>query len=231
MAERKRTKSATRSGPPSIALIQLLCYYLFVERKQKMADFNIKVNDEAFRQLGVKPVFDENLYGKLIDAHAQQQISPLDVVVTPSALWSGRSLLHLSQRLQDIYTGNAVLPVGGYSGSEQSIVLPANSDPARTTKLLLHETKHYIDHMNGNSEESAALMKLHLRGAVALAGAGVLLGAVTGKKGLAVASALSPLATLPTAYWKAPHEVAARQFADDKDIQDDYGKVITYKSL
>lgn len=192
-----------------------------------MADFDIKVNDEAFHQLGVKPVIDENLYGELIDTQAPQS-SPLDVVVTPSILWSGRSL---SQRLHDIRTGNAVLPVGGYSGSEQSIVLPAHSDAARTNKLLLHETKHFIDHMNGDSEESATLMKQHLRGAVALAGAGVLLGVVTGKKGLAVASALTPLATLPKTYWKAPHEVAARQFADDKDIQDKYGKIITYKSL
>lgn len=193
-----------------------------------MADFDIKVNDEAFHKLGVKPVIDENLYGELIDTQAPES-SLLHVVVTPSVLWSGRS--SLSQRLQDIRTGNDVLPVGGYSGSEQSIILPTHSDAARTNKLLLHETKHYIDHMNGDSEESATLMQQHLKGAVALAGAGVLLGAVTGKKGLAVASALSPLATLPTAYWKAPHEVAARHFAIDNDILDKYGKIITYKSL
>src|SRR4051794_3218043 len=119
-----------------------------------MADFEIKVNDRAFHQLGVMPVIDENLYGELIDNNVTNP-PKLRVATTPSVLWPGRSL---SQRLHDIREGDALLPVGGYLGRERPIVLPAHPDAELTSILLIHETKHLIDDINGDSQESAATM-------------------------------------------------------------------------
>ena len=192
-----------------------------------MANLDFYINDQAFQELGVKPVIDENLYSELIDQYAPAA-SSLDIHVVPSVLWDGRNL---SQRLKDIREGRAIWPIGGYSSANQSILLPAYPNQERTNKLLRHETKHFIDDINGDSHESGDLMSRQLRGAVMLAGAGVVLGLTGSKKTLVLASGLSTLASMPAVYWNVPHEVAARQFAENPAIKDKYGKIISYKHL
>ena len=196
-----------------------------------MADFDLHVNDKAFERLGVKPVVDENLYGQLIDEGIKEGVSEvpnLDVMVTPNVFWGNYTL---RERWDNLRSGDAFLPVGGYQAGSSSITLPAHPNAARTNKLLIHETGHFIDHLNGDSIESAVTTQRRLKGAVALAGAGVVLGLAKGNRKLVVASALSPIATLPTAYWNAPHEKAARQFAESEDARNRYSKIITYRQV
>ena len=192
-----------------------------------MADFDFKVHDQAFRHLGVKPVIDEDMYGEMIDQHAPSA-PHLDVDVIPSVLWNWSKP---AQRLHSLLEGDAILPIGGYGSNKHGILLPAMPDTARTNKLLRHETKHFFDDANGDSQDSASKMQSKFRGSLALAAAGIGVGLIRGNKSLVVPSALSPLVLLPAAYWNAPHERAARQFAEDKEIEDRYGRIITYKPL
>lgn len=189
-----------------------------------MADFDFKVNDRAFHRLDRYPVIDENLYGDLIDTYAPG--SPYrEIALTPSAYWPERSL---SERLGDLRYGASPSPFASYSGNRLSI--PAHPDASRTNKVLLHEAGHDIDNSNPDMKESSEVMHRHLKGVVALAGTGVVLGLAKGDKRQA-AKNLSPILLAPVIYAFSPHEISARDFAADKDIQAKYGKIFTYKDL
>lgn len=191
-----------------------------------MAETNVQINDQAFQQRDVTANFDEEAFSQLIAEYVPGAEAP-EIVITPHMLWDKGSIL---QRLRNLRSGDTMLPVGGYSQSTNSITVPASEDQDRTNTLLLHETKHFIDAATGASEKSGRDMKRRFIGGLAVAATGMAIGFITGKKGVAIASAAAGIATLPASYWKAPHEVAARDFAKSKEVTDRYGKIITYEN-
>lgn len=194
-----------------------------------MADFEVRINEGGFKRVGVTPSFDENLYGELLDEFAPDA-QPLQVGLTPHLSWGRSPLGQLGMALayRDDYE------IAGVYG-DNALRVHCVADEVKTNDTLLHETKHFIDDTTGEIEEGTRVMRRSMNRVLGTAAAsGVVIGtalAVTnaGEPLLGAAVVVPALPMMIRSYWKAPHEVAARQFAADPEVTEAYGRVISYR--
>ena len=194
-----------------------------------MADFEISIDERGFRRVGVVPTFDENLYGQLLDEFVPDS-QELQVGLTPHLSWGrsplGRLFIALARRddyeIAGVYTKNALR-------------VHCIADEAKTNDTLLHETKHFIDDTTGELEKGSRVMRRSVNRVLGTAAAtGVGIGSAlaitnTGEPAFGAIVAVPALPIMIRTYWKAPHEVAARQFAADPEITEAFGKIIGYR--
>lgn len=123
---------------------------------------------------------------------------------------------------------------GQYNPNTRVIDVHCVLDEVRTNNILLHETKHYIDDANGTLPEGQRAMRAAVNRTVAgivgggIVVAGVLAATKIGEPTLGATTVIPGLPMMYRAYWKAPHEVDARNFAKDPAILQKFGGVISY---
>ncbi len=218
-----------------------------------MANFNLNVQPEAFERLGVKPFFDENLYGELLDNLAPGT-GDLEVHFRPHINWGIGTMRSALRQTIALYAGDhkqmqTYRTLGSFDKDNKVINVFGTQNVESTNGTLLHETKHLIDLSSGDFEEglqwargeSSRILK---RGAKASLLAGVATGALVGigsgdeftaglvSLSVGVTSLTGSLALANRIPYKnSPHEIAAREFELEPDILREYGSIIRYGQL
>ena len=195
-----------------------------------MADFELIIDEQAFHKAGVRPVFDENLYGQLLDEYAPGCERLTVEVFAHKSLGAGALRSRMYEAFPILVNGY----VGGYDEKELAVLcLPDLSD---TNNTLLHETKHFFDDMTGAFDASFKRQVEMTRFArYSMFGSAALIG-VTAHVTLPLLGLLSAAAPLPiyrhmlgAFYTEAEHEVNAQSFAANAEVVKQYGKIITYE--
>jgi hypothetical protein len=207
-----------------------------------MANFEIQIAEDRFQSLGVKVVFDENLYSGLLD----QALLSSDVLaaskvptvhLTPNPLWGMGIIRRAVFMLAD---KEAAVKMGNYNYEDTIINIFCMPNERHANTALRHETKHWADDNAGTLEYAYQQMGKKvgkLLGGAVLLGAGVTIASgefidsQTVQPIVGIASVIGASTVPILCYSRAPHEVAARKFADDKDVIREYGDIIRYKQL
>lgn len=197
-----------------------------------MANYEVRVNEDQFRGLGIDLRFDKSLYGELLDVFCLSA-TPLKVHIAPHPIWRQPAIGKLNALL---FRREELARTGQYDVEDRIIDVFCLPSASKANRTLLHETKHYIDDTTGQLERGIQSMQENsnnicrgsLLSGIAMAGTLAAIGGDPMFGALAVAPAL-PL--MHRAYWKSSHEIAAREFAHNPEISQAYGDIITYRPV
>ncbi len=190
-----------------------------------MANFNLEIDEAGFERVGIKPGFNEGLYGELLDEFAPDADDLRVVRLFPGVVWWRRPL-----------TAARLIFNGLYDDKQKQIDVFCTESLEETNTALLHETKHFIDDTTGELKEGHNGMMRRVRREVAgIMAAGLGISAVTAathpREALVTGlySAYLSIRQTNRAYVGSSHELAARQFADSAQIAEAYGRIISYQ--
>ena len=195
-----------------------------------MANFEVQIDNAAFSRVGVAPRFDAGLYGELLD-EVQPNHPGLEISLTPALGWGHSPIGKLGMML--IYREQMAI-AGQYNPEANVMYVRCEPNLPRTNSILLHETKHFFDDINGTLAEGQKVMETTKNRVIAgvvgggAAIAGILAATKLGSPMWGTTTVIPGLPMMHLTYWKAPHEVAARNFAKRPDIFQRYGRVISY---
>jgi hypothetical protein len=195
-----------------------------------MANFELTIDKEGFKSLGVNAHFDEKLYNELLQEFTVAPSQP-SIILKPHMSWGLNATARTFKRLRHPLRFS---DYGEYRGGGELNIL-CTEDIEDTNDTLLHETKHYIDDETGDAHHHSFVRKNCLYG---IAGAFITTEIATEltippdfKMVSSAVLAVSGIALIKHySYSVAPEELSARKFAEDTDILEAYGQIISYSN-
>lgn len=202
-----------------------------------MANFELRVNQEGFRELGVQVEFEENLYGEMLDEFLPETSAPTPdpmVYITPARAWGEgnfrKALLAHEGREED-------LPGATYIEGSAQISLRASEDLTETNASLLYGTRRLVADRNGEIDLATSrnhnhrhLRRLSFLGSTG--GAAVVGYGIAGPEGLFIGGMLGSAAGMIVSmvdYSSNPIRREWAKFARDPEIIARYGHIVSYR--
>jgi hypothetical protein len=202
-----------------------------------MADFELRVNNKAFRNRGVEVSFDSSRYSALLDELVEQV--PIEetpqVSITPAPVWGASKVREI---LYSVGRDDEAFPHSEYASTSKSLKIVVGEDAAFANKLLLSATRRWSGDLNG--ELDAHYLKEHGRRwyrrsfLAADIGAGAAIGyEAGGDQGIAIGAILGGLAYMAGGIGGSfldPYYKTLRDFPKKPRIIAEYGQILGYTS-
>lgn len=198
-----------------------------------MANFELSIDRAKFQHTGVQPVFDENLYGELLDEFLPEQAHVLRVKLEPHPAW-GVSMVQRAVRRASLRTKYNLY--GEYKNS--GIWISCIDDVIETNDTLLHETKHYLNDIFGTFSKEEVSLKYQRAavwaGSFATSAAAFGIGAeasIPAQYPVLIAGTVLATSISANRYLtdRTAEEISAQDFAVLPEVVEAYGQVIKYR--
>jgi hypothetical protein len=196
-----------------------------------MADFDLFIDECGFKKIGVKPIFNEDLYCDLLNEFTTTNAQAC-IALRPHMSWGLSPREKFLTRLQHPYK---YTDYGEYHKNKLDIVCV--EDLEETNNTLLHETKHFIDDYSVVTQERKTVKEriLNIGVGVVIAADIVTFVEFRGNTDADIAVICGGLVLSAIGlyryygYTNTPYEIEARYFADNAKILEAYGHIISYQ--